>query len=344
MIGKTNALNKPGMEVTLTVNVTSGAIAMAKKGATTVSGVSTNGSVTLKMPEAGQWRVSALINDEHETETKIVNVVNSYTVYFATSPLDSNSWTVIRSIADANLGTSYWAIGDRKAVTLNGTVGKTGLFSNVTTYAFIIGFNHNSSYEGSGKIHFQFGKTEVTGGTDVCFVDKKAGSFVSETGYFSINSTSTNAGGWASSQIRSLLGTSLSSYSETFIGALPSDLRTVLKSTTKYTDNVANGTGNVSGSVTATSDYLFLLAEFELEGVQSIANTYEQAKQARYAYYSAGNSKKKYKHTATATSVSWWLRSPLSTSTSTFCIIIGDGSEGGGTTSHSTGIAPCFAV
>ena len=45
---------------------------------------------------------------------------------------------------------------------------------------------------------------------------------------------------------------------------------------TKYTDNTANGGGNVQTYVTATTDYLFLLAEFEVFGTRSYANSYEQ--------------------------------------------------------------------
>src|SRR5574344_2408547 len=67
--------------------------------------------------------------------------------------LDNNEWDVIKYVSDAGTGSDYWAIGDRKRVTLNGTVGAC-TFSNVSTYAFIIGFNHNLTYEGTGRIHF----------------------------------------------------------------------------------------------------------------------------------------------------------------------------------------------
>lgn len=248
----------------------------------------------------------------------------------------------IKGVSDASQGANYWAIGDRKAVTLNGTVGNF-TFSSVATYAFIIGFNHNSSYEGSNRIHFQFGKTALTGGADVCFIDSKYGSNVSATGYFSMNSSNTNVGGWSSSQMRSLLGTSLSSYSGKFIGALPSDLRAVLKSVSKYTDNAGNSSTSAA-NVTATTDYLFLLAEFEVFGTIARANTNESAKQAQYAYYSAGNSKIKYKHTDTATAAGWWLRSPRSGNATYFVFVDTDGSVNGSYAYSSIGVAPGFCV
>ena len=42
-------------------------------------------------------------------------------------------------------------------------------FSNETYYAFILGFDHNSLYEGTNKLHMAFGKT--ADGKDIAFVD-----------------------------------------------------------------------------------------------------------------------------------------------------------------------------
>ena len=140
----------------------------------------------------------------------LINGTGEDIVFSSVSPiLDENDWTTIREVSDAGQGSNYWSIGDRKAVTLNGTVGKLSL-SNVTTYAFIIGFNHNASVEGANRIHFQLAKTALSGGTDVALCDSKYSSGVSETGYFSINRKATNSGGWNSSQMRTnICGTSL---------------------------------------------------------------------------------------------------------------------------------------
>jgi hypothetical protein len=257
--------------------------------------------------------------------------------------LNNNTWEQIRAASDRGIASTLWSVGDRKAVTLDGTVGNF-TFSSVATYAFILGFNHNSTYEGSNRIHFQFAKTALSGGTDVCFIDSKYYTSVSSTGYFSMNSTNTNVGGWSSSQMRSLLGTSLSSYSGKLIGALPSALRSVLKSVTKYTDNTGGGSGSVSGNVTSTTDYMFLLSEYEVSGSISYANTYESSKQAQYSYYSAGNSKIKYKHSDTATAAIWWLRSPSSSSAAFFVSVGKGGSVSGGNAGFSIGVAPGFCV
>ena len=418
MIGRTNAVSKPGVELSLVVSVTSGAAVTATKGSKTVNGTAAGGSCTLTLPEAGTWSVKATLNGQ-TSDTKSVSVVDSYavaltffsatitvnvdsgasvtlkkggttiatktsngtavftvtetgaytvtatkngqttsgsvnvvssatsyslTLSFVSSTLNNNEWSVIKSVSDAGQGANYWSIGDRKAVTLNGTVGKLSL-SNVTTYAFIIGFNHNASVEGANRIHFQLAKTALSGGTDVCLCDSSYNSNVSTTGYFSMNSSRTNSGGWASSQMRTnICGTSLSSYSGTIIAVIPAALRAVLKSVTKYTDNTANGGGSTASYVTATTDYFFLLSEFEVFGSISYGNTNEKNKQAQYAYYSAGNSKIKYKHNGTSTAAYWWLRSPNASDSYTFVIVHTGGTVSNNYAYCSLGFAPGFCV
>lgn len=222
--------------------------------------------------------------------------------------LNDNSWTTISRVSSSNEGENYWSVGDRKQVMLNGTVGNLSL-SNYSIYVFIIGFNHNSSDEGTGRIHFQIGKTALSGGTDVCLVDNHVNTAVSSSGYFAMNGSRTSKGGWEESQMRTeICGTSLTSYSGTIIAAIPASLRSVLKSVVKYTDNSYNE-GSSPSDVSATTDYFFLLSEFEVYGNIDWGNPYEANYQAQYAYYSAGNSIVKYRHNSTTTAVMWWLRS-----------------------------------
>ena len=333
-----------GTELQIIVTVASGATVIATKGSLSVSGTSVNETCTLTVPETGTWSVSATLGGQ-TSNTKTVSITDSYAVAlsFVSSTLNDNEWDVIKSVSDAGQGENYWSIGDRKAVTLNGTVGKLSL-SNVTTYAFIIGFNHNASVEGTNRIHFQLAKTALTGGTDVCLCDSSYNSNVSTTGYFSMNSSRTNSGGWASSQMRTnICGTSLSSYSGTIIAVIPAALRAVLKSVTKYTDNTGGGS-TAASAVTATTDYFFLLSEYEVFGSISDANSNESSKQAQYAYYSAGNSKIKYKHDGTSTAAFWWLRSPLAGYSTSFVFVDADGTVYDSYAYFSLGFAPGFCV
>ena len=332
-----------GVPLQITVTTNAGATVTATKGSKTVSGTAdTSGHCTLTVDEAGTWTVTAATASTTKTTDVVVGISNVDLV-LADSVLNNNSWETIKKISDAGQGENYWSIGDRKEVTLNGTVGHLTL-SNYTAYAFIIGFNHNASVEGANRIHFQLAKTALSGGTDVALCDSNYNSKVSTTGYFSMNSSGTNTGGWGSSQMRTnICGTSLSNYSGTIIAVIPAALRAVLKSVTKYTDNTGEGS-TAESNITATTDYFFLLSEYEVFGSISYGNSNESSKQAQYAYYSAGNSKIKYKHNGTSTDALWWLRSPNRNNSYRFVRVSADGYVDYLNANYSVGFAPGFCV
>lgn len=342
----TGTMTVPQLQIVVTTSA--GATVTATKGSKTVSGTAdASGNCTLTVDEAGTWTVSVTSGTETKQQDVVVGT-SSVSIKFISAVLNDNDWETIRAVSDEGEGANYWSIGDRKAVMLNGTVGHLSL-SKYTTYAFIIGFNHNASVEGSNRIHFQLAKTALSGGKDVSFCDNQygpdSGWSSPGAGYFVMNASKTNSGGWKSSQMRTkICGTSLSSYSGTIIAVIPAALRAVLKSVTKYTDNTANGGGSTASYVTATTDYFFLLSEFEVFGSISYANSNESSKQAQYAYYSAGNSKIKHKHNGTSTAARWWLRSPRASSSGIFVFVGTGGSVYHDYASYSIGFAPGFCV
>lgn len=331
---------------TITVTAPSGATVTLKKGGSTVDSKTSTGTVVFTVYETGEYTVEATQGGQSTSGT--VNVVSSTTSYaitlsFVSDTLNENSWDTISEVSDAGEGANYWAIGDRKQVTLNGTVGSLSL-SNFSTYAFIIGFNHNSGREGSGRIHFQLAKTALSGGTDICFTDGSYNSTGSSAA-FRMNTSRTNSGGWNSSYMRNnICGTSKTSTSGRIMGAIPADLRNALKSVTKYTDNTANGGGSVSSYVTATTDFFFLLSEYEVFGNITYGNTYEANYQQQYAYYSAGNSKVKYRHNSTGSAAIWWIRSPSAGDSDFFVCVYAGGTVGDSGAHISLGFAPGFCV
>lgn len=261
----------------------------------------------------------------------------------AKATLDTMSWADIRKVSDAGIAKDYWAVGDAKGLQINGTVSATSI--NQKVYAFILGFDHNSGREGTNRIHFQIGKTAATG-TQICFVDAQ---YANWNGTFTMNgstsSNSTNAGGWNGCSMRNTLLSQnpLSPGSKSFMAALPSDLRAVMKSVTKYSDNTG-GTTNAASAITATTDYLFLLSEWEVQGARTYASQYEQNYQQRYAYYANGNSKVFYRHSATGSTARWWLRSVRAGNSAHFCRVDTDGSASAANSGFSNGVAPAFCV
>ncbi len=62
-----------------------------------------------------------------------------------------------------------------------------------------------------------------------------------------------------------------------------------MKPIKKWTNNVG-ASGDTEVKVTASVDYLPFLAEFEIFGKRSYANSYEQNYQQQYEYFASGNS------------------------------------------------------
>ena len=131
----------------------------------------------------------------------------------------------------------------------------------------------------------------------------------------------------------------------TLLAALPADLRAVMKSCTKYTDN--KGGGNTASNVSSTTDYLFLLSEYEVFATHQYCNDAEPNYQAQYDYFKAGNSKVANKHSATGTAAVWWLRSPYYytiTTTTYFCAVSSSGSLDSRDANYAYGVVPGFVV
>ena len=247
------------------------------------------------------------------------------------------SWEQLADIA--RQGT--WAennieIGDYKALTLNGTVGTVAL-NNYTTYATVIGFDHNKDKEIIGYPHaITFGLFADAQGKQLILIDQYYGGLSTLTTSFAINpgnnSTSTNSGGWKKAKIRkNILGstdvengdataaTITNPGTNTLMAALPAELREVLKRITKYTDNMGHKATEAS-AVTPTIDYLPLIAEFEVFGTRKNANENEQTHQAQYQYYKDVNDKKRYRYNDVSVSSTWCLRSPYFNNNSYFFV------------------------
>ena len=338
------SLNVSKMSDTITVTRAGDGTISAVSNAPGVASVSVSGNV-VTVTGKGKGNATVTVSVAAGTNhTAPASKTCSVTVTLPTSTLSDNDWATIRQVSNAGQGANYWAVGDMKPITINGKVGNT-TFSNLSINVFILGFNHNASREGSNRIHFQIGKI---GTTPVALCDAQYNSGQSGNGYFNWNPNNSNSGGWKSCYKRTTLygnsGTPTSPVSNSLMAALPSDLRAVMQPVTKYTDNVANGSGNVQGNVNTTTDYLFDLAEFEVFGTRYYANTYEQNYQLQYDYYKAGNSKVAYKHSAVSTAVWWGLRSPDSSYNYYFMIVWTDGFYGNTYAYYSGGLRPGFAA
>lgn len=358
-IGKaTGSLSLSATSVVLNSSAKSKTVTVTRAGDGAISAQTSDASVAT-VSVSGNVVTIQSVNDKTGTATITISVAAgtnhtapsnktiSVTATFVSNVLNDNSWETIRGVSDKGTGANYWAIGDKKTITINGKIGST-TFSSLSMDVFILGFNHNSAKEGGNRIHFLIGMngTKIVGLFDSKY-GPDSGWDSGTTGNFVMNTSNTNSGGWNGSYMRkTLLGNSnapTSPLANSYMAALPSDLRAVMKSVTKYSDNTGGGS-NTASYVTATTDYLFLLAEFEVQGSRSYANSAEQTYQLQYDYFKNGNSKIAYKYNATGTAVCWWLRSAYCGNSSRFCRVDTNGSANNHYAYYSLALAPGFVV
>ncbi len=336
------ALSTGTMSGTISVTRAGNGAVSASSSNTNVATVSVSGTtVTVTAKAKGTATITVKVA-EGTNHTAPANRTCSVSVTLPTTSLNDNTWATIKEVSDAGQGENYWSVGDTKRITINGTV-QGFTFSNLAIDTFILGFNHNSSREGTNRIHFRIGKI---GGKSVALCDSNYGSTGSSNG-FRMNKSNTNSGGWNGSYGRKEVlgnsGTPTSPPANSLLAALPADLRAVMKPVTKYSDNTGGGSDNAS-YVTATTDYLFDLSEFEVQGSRTYANSAEKNYQLQYAYFKAGNSKITYNHGNTGTAVWCFSRSVYYNNTSIFCMTYTDGSASSASAYYSGGRAPGFTV
>ena len=337
-IGKAaGSLTLAKSSVTLNISSLTESVAVTRAGDGVISATSSNTatarvevsgtSVKITGLKAGTAKITVKVaagTNHTAPSDKTINV----TVSLPDTSLANNTPDIIAAAAKSGQAANYWSVGDKVGIAVNGSFG--GLSYNNTVYAFILGFNHNSSVEGGNSIHFQFGKTAA--GVDIAFVN----SYGSTSTGFCMNTSNTNSGGWNNSYMRKTI-------CPAFLAALPTAWQNIIAACTKYSDNTGGGS-NTASYVTATSDKIWLLSEMEVQGTRSYANSAEANYQKQYDYYRNGNSKVKYQHTATTSACSWWLRSVNASSAYSFCIVDTDGSASNGHAYGSRGFAPGFKV
>ena len=155
--------------------------------------------------------------------------------------------------------------------------------------------------------------------------------------YKEFNSSTSNTGGWSSSELRTFINNDI-------YNALPVDLRNIIIDTI-----VVSGHGKSDSTNFVTTDKLYLLAPKEI--FSNWSNSYDTAKSLTrtFDYYiSVGvttsnySGAKKYKGTS---AYYWWLRSAYSTSNSDFFRVNRSGGwSGSNTATAANGVSPAFRI
>ena len=335
-------------QITVTTD-SDGAVSVSSSAPGVATAAASGKNVTVSGASAGTAVVTISVQ-----QTAKYNAASATLTFTVSKPTTANStWDDVGAISAAGTAASYFAPGDTKPITLNGTIGTLTL-NNLAIDVFILGINHNASKEGSNRIHWAIGKIS---GVQValCETNYNSGQTDGRKGFNMNHWGNYNYGGWKGCDLRyDILGSTNkapsgygkaaasgrtgydpsgydivnSPVANTLMAALPVALRKVMKTVTKYTDNVAGSTGDTQSNITSSVDYLFLPAEFEVYGgTRTYANNYERNYLAQYDYFKAGNSKQLYKHDARTTAVWAPLRSPYYSHNVSFSAV-GSGSGG----------------
>lgn len=362
----------------LIVTTDAGATVYATNGNVTYSAVAENGVAELALGESGIYTVYAEKDGKRSLE-QTVEVTFNVEAMFISPTLNDNTWAQISAASTSGKASSLWNVGDYKEITLSGTCLNQSLSG--TYRVFILGFDHNKYLETDGQSSIHFGCFKTTAGQDIAIGNSNTYPYETSN-YYGLSTTAhmnmcgnnttngdstngTNYLGWKNTFMRhTILGSTNKSWdseknstsadfnapadsatapaANTLMSCLPADLRDVIRPVKKWTDNVGQATDTAS-NVTQIVDYLPLLAEYEVQGVRSYANSSENTKQAQYAYYVAGNTKiKQLQNISSATR--WWLRSPRYDGSHYFCRVHTDESAAHGTANRSFGVAPLFVV
>lgn len=324
------SLDTSNVTDTITVTRTGNGTISAQSSDTSVATVSVSGNVvTVTGVATGDATITINVaaGDNHLATSATASV----SVTMISNVLAENSPAIIQLVAQSGTGSQYWSVGDKTAE-INIPAFST-VNTSSTVCAFILGFNHNSSREGTG-IHFQFGKT--ANGKDIAFVDPYYGNSANTPNYVYLCMRGNT--GWQDSKMRVNI-------CPAFLSVLPQEWQNVISECIKYSRNTSSRY-DYESYITATTDKIWLLSEFEVLGKQTNASQYEQNYQKQYSYYSNGNSKIKYKYNDTTTACTWWLRSiyKQTTSNGDVCYISTSGNTGKNYGYKSYGFAPGFMV
>lgn len=183
-----------------------------------------------------------------------------------------NTWAEIVQACRRGKVPDTWTVGAQKRMAIDGT-----------DYLIdIIGKDHDDYADGSGKAPLTFQLHD-------CY-----------NTITTMNSLSTNVGGWTSSRMRTVFLPEVKAL-------LPTEVRAGLKEVSKRTSM-----GDAKSSIVTTADTLFLLSEAE---VRSTISESFGGEGSRYEYYNRKSSVKYWSGTAN----SWWTRSPRNVYDTQFC-------------------------
>ncbi len=202
--------------------------------------------------------------------------------------LEYNSWATIQAYIAAGEFANVAAVGDTKTITLT---------TNEQLTLKVASIN-----DGTGSAGTYYPANTVDFISEEVMADSHR-----------FNATTTNVGGWNSSEMRTYLN-------ETVYPTLPSDLKNIVINKTHMRTQ-----GDYSTTLVSADDKLWLPTEWEVFGAATYGSETSNYNK-HYSIFSNTNSRIKYKKAAPTTAAYWWLSSPATGGSTGFCLVRTDGS------------------
>lgn len=215
--------------------------------------------------------------------------------------LNDCTWAEISQISSSGQAANTFSVGDQKTITFTGNgnfADRMRLTGNIDV--FILGINHNASYEGNNLIHFCMGKSDgqlaalfnAAHSDNIFSNGTQNNSENAVLGCYDAHVRSSEQGanrygfGSRTSGMAYLCGKSVSNIQTSrvgVIGSLPTDLRAVMKMATKYYDT--------ERAIDSIELPMSIPSVYELRGVHySGTETWSDQNQQQYDYFKSGNS------------------------------------------------------
>lgn len=237
--------------------------------------------------------------------------------------LNDFSWKAIDWISRNGQSANWFQAGDTKTIHVEGTI-VNGQYA-VDLETVILGINHNSGYETGPTIHFGCGR-----------VNGKWASL----GVYPFITDSDNAVGWDKSFIRNSVlgdeGTPQEPPANTYMAALPADLRAVMRACQKSTCNTFG--------ISPTEDYLWLVSEYELNGSRKYADENEKNNQSHYPFFYDTNNRACTNIGSPDSNIRHWTRSRYYRNRDFYCNCNADTGRDYTRGTTSLGMIVCFGV
>ena len=227
--------------------------------------------------------------------------------------LNDTSWANIRSIILSGKASDYWRVGDTKTIT-----SKSGNKYTIRLCDLQDGRYDYSDGSGKSKAVFEFVELYILNGTMT----------------WKMNSTGTNAGGWAQSEIKT-------SIMPAILADLPDDVVEIMSEV-----NVLSGVGGTTANTSLSNNKLFLAAEMELFLYDNYSIGTVECPLGQFDYYKTNDTPllKRKSYPGQSTSDAWWERSPAKNREASCCYVDSDGTSDYGGANYGKAISPIFTI